>query len=302
MIDYKKAVSKIVTKKLKERPTKIKEITKAVVNKVLLVETDRKRKLIVRFQVRKGIKNTYELEGWAFDKCQGVGLPVPKYLILDLSKKTVPLNYCVENFLDGKELDISKLSDKALKSLALALRRINSIKTKGWGLISRKSKRGLYKSWESYLISTCNLGIKTLIKHRILPASKIEEIEKLCTKESSKIKIRSPRLLHGDFNLKNVLFKNGKVSGILDMEACMSGDPLFDVAIFDYYYEKKFDSKKFYRIYGLKSRDVDKIAFYKVIFGLLIIWATKKFRHSGFKLALKRLTLALKEFAVNQKY
>lgn len=39
-----------------------------------------------------------------------------------------------------------------------------------------------------------------------------------------------PRLLHGDFKLEHVLVEDGSVSGLLDLECALSGDPLWDLA------------------------------------------------------------------------
>ena len=58
-------------------------------------------------------------------------------------------------------------------------------------------------------------------------------------------------LLHGDYRPKNILWKDNKVSGIIDWGFCDVGDPYYDLAIISYYFKNDMEKKAFFEGYGL---------------------------------------------------
>lgn len=47
-----------------------------------------------------------------------------------------------------------------------------------------------------------------------------------------------PHLLHGDVSTKHFMVKDDHMVGIIDFESCKGGDPVYDLAWFDYFFGK----------------------------------------------------------------
>lgn len=70
-------------------------------------------------------------------------------------------------------------------------------------------------------------------------------------------------LIHGDYRPKNFLWNQNKLSSILDWAFCDIGDPYYDFAIFLYYLRDENEKNHFFRCYGLKDFDPQRLAYYE---------------------------------------
>lgn len=70
-------------------------------------------------------------------------------------------------------------------------------------------------------------------------------------------------LLHGDFRTKNIIYDNEKKFKVIDWGFVDIGDPLYDLAIIDYYFENDLDRENFYKGYSKSQYDADLIDYYE---------------------------------------
>lgn len=90
----------------------------------------------------------------------------------------------------------------------------------------------------------------------------IEEFEKDTPEDmlewlsSNKPKQRQSSLLHGDYRTKNIIIENKESLKVIDWGFVDIGDPYYDLAIIDYYFEDNLDRESFY--IGYKKNNYNK--------------------------------------------
>lgn len=100
-----------------------------------------------------------------------------------------------------------------------------------------------------------------------LPDKTLTKITDLINSYLSNLNLTKGYLLHGDISLEHIY----KVSGdtyFIDFENCTSGDPLFDIAIFDFYNNYKYPTKNYTDLFlkGYNSQvNYKTITLYKLI-------------------------------------
>jgi aminoglycoside phosphotransferase len=69
-------------------------------------------------------------------------------------------------------------------------------------------------------------------------------------------------LLHGDYRPKNILWKDNKISCLLDWAFCDIGDPYYDLAIILYYLKTEEEKEQFLSRYAVKKLDEERLAYF----------------------------------------
>ncbi len=68
-------------------------------------------------------------------------------------------------------------------------------------------------------------------------------------------------LLHGDYRPKNLLWRNGQVSAVIDWAFVDVGDPYYDLSIIRWYLQDDAEWQQFLAAYGLQQFDRKRFAF-----------------------------------------
>lgn len=79
---------------------------------------------------------------------------------------------------------------------------------------------------------------------------------------ANKPKQRKVCLLHGDFRTKNVMIDKENNCKIIDWGFVDVGDPYYDLAIIDYYFNDNLERESFYRGYKCNKYDEGLIEYY----------------------------------------
>lgn len=128
-------------------------------------------------------------------------------------------------FIDGREIDVNKLSDKEMEALAQLLAKIHLLsKDKCPKIIKERSfnwdkKESLQKS-KDILKLIKNKKIKSVFDKKVIKYL----IQKINLIEKNKIsypdlRLKNDHLIHGDFHEDNIFFdKKGDIMGIFDWE------------------------------------------------------------------------------------
>lgn len=223
------------------------KLLKGEENEVYEIVTSSRKKIIVR--IHRGDHNAFLAEKWAIDRCEKLGLPVPKILLIksaDVEDKK--MYFCVQEFLPGDTLergniDYSKLDKKLLRKLinqaGEMLSKIHTISTQKVGWLDEKGE-GIY---ESELIRFNRLKSKEEEIEKIFKALNINptifnKILKILKDNLFLFEKYSYVLNHGDYSPKHIMVKEDKITGILDFGGvCSEPGGVYDFFWWDYWQE-----------------------------------------------------------------
>jgi aminoglycoside phosphotransferase (APT) family kinase protein len=194
-----------------------------------------------------------------------LSVPVPRVLLADDTKSAIGLNFVLMNKLDGAVLRTLEpaLPDTDLISayaqMGQVLRQIHRISLPSFGYIgpdgiwtAHASNRAYMSSqFETKLAEFAERGGESALGDR-LRAVVIARLSLLeaCT---------APHLCHYDFHSGNVLAERRdgsfQLSGIVDFESAIAGDPLMDIAKALYYFTPADEPKKAALLAGYGALD-----------------------------------------------
>ena len=183
-----------------------------------------------------------------------LGVPVPRVLLADDTKSVIGLNFVLMSKLDGVVLRTleSALPETELFSaysqMGQVLRQIHRISMQSFGYIgpngvwtAHASNRAYMSAqFENKLVEFAERGGDSTLGRRL----KEVVFERTDLLEACP----APHLCHYDFHSGNILAegKDGplRLSGVLDFESAIAGDPLMDIAKALYYFTPEDEPKK----------------------------------------------------------
>lgn len=188
------------------------------------------------------------------------GIPIPNGVFV----RYQGMGHQVWNKVPGVTLDMLPESERtaAYCDLARILRILHSVLGRRAGLIEKTSPiAGYHPTWAEYIAAKAHDNIAYLSDNQLVTKDSADQIAailgRFCENES-KIN-RYVSVLHGDLNDKNVLWHNGQISGIIDWEDALVGDPVFELASWATFIRPGWteDWISFFRAYY--GEDADKI-------------------------------------------
>ena len=128
-----------------------------------------------------------------------------------------------------------------LPDLLRILARIHSVRVRRFGYfdLGKHGLVGQYPSWKAFLKTESDRWIRVLMNHAdangLLFFEKVKTlVSSLLKKYGAQLSIDSPRLIHGDMvNPGNVMVCEEHISGIIDFEWAIAGDPAWEFAFTD---------------------------------------------------------------------
>ena len=213
-------------------------ITVGYSNEVYAITTHKGQEVIVRIHWYES--PYFENEKWALERLANEGLPVPRivYLAHHLPGE-IPRSACVQTRLAGESLETMIASASIteaelhplLFNLGQLLRRVHAVSMTGFGHI-KTNGQGTASTWrQAYLTELPReRAYKAAVHVGLQPNIIVEAIDLLTQYAELGDKVR-PCLLHGDFNLQNVLVADGQITGLIDFEFCESGDAAKEVPL-----------------------------------------------------------------------
>ena len=176
----------------------------------------------------------FQKDRWCFQQFHSEELPIPE--ILEIGSFSPHYAYSISHRLSGITLEDSAIP---------ILQQLTPYVSQVWRVISQAplpSSEGFgpfneyghasFSSWQSFLQSTIrgkNRQWDRLFASNLLDATALQPVMQnylklieYCPEEH--------KLVHGDFGSNNVLTDGQKITGVLDWDCALYGDPLFDVA------------------------------------------------------------------------
>ncbi len=200
-------------------------------NKVLLVNDSH----VIRFDVvdSEGTSR-WESERIAYDLLRADGIPVPTIVTLDTSKAIIPYYYLIVNRLPGTpiidswpdldEQQRQRVAHRAGEILAIihghTFPRFGSL----WDLAT-----GGHATWAGHVLRYYGDYLRLAIKYDALRIDARIRLQKIVDKFDPLLRdVTRAAFVHWDYHFENILQQNGEITGVLDFEWAIAGDPAWD--------------------------------------------------------------------------
>jgi hygromycin-B 7''-O-kinase len=201
-----------------------------------------------------------EKEVYVYKLIERLHLPTPKILAADDSHKILDRNYALMTKVEGKAVKGQTLSsatvEKIYFQMGKMLKKLHALHLKEFGYIS-KGITHPHKTNEEYMLFQFRKKIRQYKEFKGSPVT-AQAISRYVMQHKMLLQsCKTPSLCHNDYHSGNILMKGTKVTGIIDVENMVSGDPMFDIAK-TFYYDIRGDPRKekaFLKGYGPLPND-----------------------------------------------
>jgi len=223
---------------------KIKKLKKGMINENYEISIKNpKKKLVLRI---------YPKDEWKAKKeeflynliSRKTDVPVPKVHMADISKKILPKAFILYSKIEGENLDIYYKKTKDTKVMAKAgeiIAKIHSIKFPSYGWIMGKKIEPRFSRWSDFMSYDIDEKLSKLSKIKKFPKDMIYRIIDYFIENKNLLNIKKePCLLHKDYHFSHIFVKDGRISGIIDMEWAIAGHSELDLAKSKWFMFEKF--------------------------------------------------------------
>ena len=211
-------------------------------NSVYKIVTDDSKKYVIKIAPSSDIevltyeRNLIQSEVFAYEKLAELkSVHIPEIFGYSQSSDE-PYQYLIMEFIEGKTLSKSKLTDeetsKVTYSLGQTMAEIHSIAVPdGFGYL----QNGLKETWKDAYLSM----VDSIIRDGLAKKAKIpylEEIKSLINQNLSVLdEVKTPALIHFDLWAGNIILdKNNDLYSLIDCERVMFGDVMGEFISLDY--------------------------------------------------------------------
>jgi aminoglycoside phosphotransferase (APT) family kinase protein len=170
----------------------------------------------------------------ALDLLAQSSLPVPRVVLLDESREIFPYDLIILNRLPGASIAESKdsLSGIQLRDLAFdagkALALLHQHTFAVFGGVSELQVQP-FSTWSEFFLDYAGRYLSDALAFRLADRSTIDRLERVLRDEGQRLaEIRRGVFVHSDFHYENILQQDGHLTGLLDFEWSLSGDPALD--------------------------------------------------------------------------
>lgn len=226
----------------------------------------------------------YAGEKWAYDTLRGSDLPVPQVVALDSSKSLAPNDYLIITRLPGQTVSETRrdLTPQTLDHIGYVagqhLATIHNHQFDGFGYLFKLAGGAGNPDWAAFVGDFYADYGGQVRRGGWLPEAVLDRIDAVRLKMQPLFAlVRQGHFVHGDYHFANMLGQDGNLTGLLDFEWAISGDPAWDFRIDDQLAEYAPGVRAaFYAGYTslrpLTDHHAERVAFYKL--GLYLDYLT----------------------------
>lgn len=189
---------------------------------------------VIRFDgiINEGLSR-FHGERLAYDRLRAAAIPAPQVLALDDSKTLVPCDYMIMNKIEGRPLidDWPTLTPAQRRQAATEagriLARMHAITFPRFGRLYGAAQ--VFDSWTESIMDKFQGDGQEAVKEGSLPAAIYDRMQAVL--EAHRLTfdaVTTPRLVHWDYHFGNLLQQDGLITGVLDFEWALGGDPAYD--------------------------------------------------------------------------
>jgi aminoglycoside phosphotransferase (APT) family kinase protein len=258
-------LNEVVREKLNSSIRSYSELTEGWANSAYSIELEDGSKVVLKARPPAGITfmrcevDLMKTEVYAMKRLAGLrSLPIPRIIVYDHSLELLPVEYFVMEHLEGTPYTQAKadLSEEQRETIERELgafnRLINECKGEGFGFYSRPTHQSWRDAFKEMIFGVLEDGKEAGVS---LPVD-YPELERLIEGRLDPLnEVVEPRLLHWDLWDGNVFVKDGHVTGIIDFERAIWGDP-----IMEHYFSHFNPSEAFRQGYGITLTEPSQLA------------------------------------------
>jgi len=188
--------------------------------------------------LRVSRSTTFAAELWATEQARRMGVPVPEVLLVE---DAVPIGdiqvaIWIHRTIHGQPLGTLQDEQTTRRLTADAgelLARIHAVSTSGYGPIDAQGHGQLngfsaYLAWDDHAADAALLN--GISRADVEKAAQLLETYRHAW-------AAPPHLLHGDWLPEHILVQNDAVAGIIDFGNTRSGDPAYDIAYWQFFWD-----------------------------------------------------------------
>ena len=202
--------------------------------------------VIFRINVLSDLFRDFQLwiNPWISRTLRQRGVPCVEVLAADATRRVVPFDFEVVRPAAGvclRELDSDEPRIlEELGRLGEVVARMHQVRTSGFGFLDpspfvrgKPDARGagMLEGWADYVLLNLSRHVRTCVDIGVLAPAKADRIETLFEQLEPMLRDVRPSLLHGDLGSHNVFTDGQEITGLIDLDDCLSGDPVFDIAL-----------------------------------------------------------------------
>ncbi|MHA1531997.1 MAG: aminoglycoside phosphotransferase family protein [Candidatus Heimdallarchaeota archaeon] len=219
-----KKIKEIVWEKLTQKIESLTENTKGWDQDVWVIETDKQKVVLKHPKNNNKVRNIRETV--ACKLLAKKGIIVPQILYVDDE-------ILIETFLDGtlvEQIDFTKVPRYDLFfKVGEALKKIHSIRTTNFGMITDESLVGEFSSQIEYLESSSGEELRNLEETPFYSRKDVNQAMEYFESNKSILKSSSSVLLHADCCDSNLIYTpEGEIS-LIDFGDLSTGNPMYDI-------------------------------------------------------------------------
>ncbi len=173
-------------------------------------------------------------EALAYERMHAANIPAPDVIVLDTAKTLVPYHYIILSKLPGRLLidDWTRFSHEQQAKLGFDAGRylalLHEIRFDGFGKLSRLDTSP-WPHWYDHVEVFFNRYAPGLVKSGVIEATVYNRMQAVIDRLRPTFNfVGGGRLVHSDYQFENVLHQDGDITGIIDFEWSIAGDPTWD--------------------------------------------------------------------------
>lgn len=259
---------------------KYRELTEGYFNAAYEITLADHREVILKIAPRQDMrvmtyeKNIMYSEVSAIDLAgKNPGIPVPKILGYDPGRTVCESPYFFMEKLEGSSLhairdtltkeEIGKIYEEAGRIGA----RINQISCPCFGYPGQREYQG--QEWDQVFEKMLHAAVRDARAGEVDMKIQLDPLWEAYEKDRAFFQeVTEAKLVHWDCWDGNIFVKNGRITGIIDWERCIWGDPLLEVGFREY--DKNLSYQKGYGKTSFTRQEEKRILWYDVYLFLLV--------------------------------
>lgn len=192
--------------------------------------------LVLRLNTHDPEFPKFSNERIAYDLLVESGLPLPRVVVLDETRALVPYDFTILTRVPGVSIASSRAALNPSQSRTLAwqsgnaLARIHHYTFAVFGPLHKLAQQP-FLTWQAYFDDYTQRYMQAAERAKLIDdvlTLRLETVQQGTRQLMAQV--RESVLVHSDFHYENLLQQHGELSGVLDFEWALAGDPAADFA------------------------------------------------------------------------
>ncbi|MEZ4669488.1 MAG: phosphotransferase [Anaerolineae bacterium] len=189
---------------------------------------------VIRFDglINKGLSR-FHGERLAYDRLRAAGIPAPQVLVLDDSRSLAPYDFMIMNKIAGRPLidDWPSLTGEKRQQAATEAGRIlaqmHTISFPQFGRLYGTER--VFANWPDSIMDKFYRDGWAAVSEGNISAAICDRMQAVLTHHHPTFaSVTTASLVHWDYHFGNLLQEDGTITGVLDFEWALAGDPAYD--------------------------------------------------------------------------